>query len=77
MFNKYNSSDLVCTIKIGATLLVAIVLYDVPGVFHKVFYPFTWLFAFHDPLHPEFTDALHEWFFRSGLDHIVWVSCDI
>jgi len=73
MFNKYNTSDLVCTLKIGATLVVAIVLYDVPGVFHTVFYPFTWLLAFHDPLHPEFTDSLHEWFFRSGLDHIVWV----
>ena len=31
------------------------------------------LLAFHDPLHPEFTDELHEWFFRSGLDHLVWV----
>ena len=79
-----------------------------PGVFHVVFGLTTPLLGFHDPLHPEFTDALHEWcapckpntlahtptltlaltriltptltlllpltrFFRSGLDHLVWV----
>ena len=31
------------------------------------------LFAFHDPLHPEFADPLHEWYFRSHLDHLVWI----
>ena len=46
---------------------------QVPGVFHVVFGPSTFLLGFHDPLHPEFTDALHEWFFRSGLDHLVWI----
>ena len=31
------------------------------------------LFEFHDPLHPEFNDALHEWHFRSGLDRFIWI----
>lgn len=31
------------------------------------------LFSFHDPLHPEFTDEMHEWHFRSGLDRFVWL----
>jgi len=66
-------SNVFCAVKISATLALTVALYDVPGVFHKVFAPFTWLFAFHDPLHPEFTDSLHEWFFRSGLDHFVWI----
>jgi len=52
---------------------VAVLLYDVPGTFHTVMHPFKFLLDFHDPLHPEFTDALHEWFFRSGLDHLVWI----
>ena len=34
---------------------------QVPGVFHVVFGWSTPLLGFHDPLHPEFTDALHEW----------------
>mmetsp|Transcript_19737 Transcript_19737/g.41955 ORF Transcript_19737/g.41955 Transcript_19737/m.41955 type:complete len:556 (-) Transcript_19737:301-1968(-) len=72
-FNKYNRSNPVLFVKILCTFAVAVVLYDVPGVFHTVMGPFKFLLDFHDPLHPEFTDALHEWFFRSGLDHFVWV----
>jgi len=71
--HKYNRSNLVLFVKIVITLGVSIVLYDVPGVFHAVMAPFKFLLDFHDPLHPEFTDALHEWFFRSGLDHFVWI----
>ena len=43
------------------TTLISVLLYDVPGVFHAVFGWTTPLLGFHDPLHPEFTDALHEW----------------
>ena len=44
-----------------------------PASLPSLYRPFGFLLDFHDPLHPEFTDALHEWFFRSGLDHVVWV----
>jgi N-acetylneuraminate 9-O-acetyltransferase len=64
----------ICALKIGLSMVVSVVLYDVPGVFKVVFYPFRFLLAFHDPLHPEFKDELHEWFFRSNLDHLIWVS---
>jgi len=72
-FHHLNHDDKVCALKLVLTLVVSVVLYDVPGVFHAVFGPLTVLLGFHDPLHPEFTDALHEWFFRSGLDHLVWI----
>ncbi len=72
--HRYNSSDLVCTMKIGISFLVAVLLYHVPAVFNAVFSPMMALLRFEDPLHPEFnSDPLHEWFFRSGLDHLVWV----
>ena len=71
--SKYNQDSLICLAKIAATAGIAVVLYNVPGVFHVIFSPATALLGFHDPLHPEFTDELHEWFFRSGLDHLVWV----
>jgi len=47
-------------------------LYDVPGVFQPLMAPFRSILEFHDPLHPE-NSPMHEWFFRSGLDHYVWV----
>jgi hypothetical protein len=72
-YHHLNQNDKVCALKIFLALCASVLLYDVPGVFHTVFEPFTFLLGFHDPLHPEFTDALHEWFFRSGLDHLVWV----
>ncbi|KAJ1463334.1 Cas1p 10 TM acyl transferase domain-containing protein [Pelagophyceae sp. CCMP2097] len=61
---------------IAASLAAVIVLYDVDVVFRFAFgwWPLRPLVSFHDPLHPEFTDALHEWQFRSGLDRYIWVG---
>jgi len=72
-FSRLNTDTKVITFKMIVTTLISVLLYDVPGVFHVVFGWTAPLLGFHDPLHPEFTDALHEWFFRSGLDHLVWV----
>jgi len=71
--NQWNDSNLFCFAKIGVTLGLTLVLYHVPGLFDSIFGPFRWLLEFHDPLHPEITNALHEWSFRSGLDHVVWI----
>mmetsp|Transcript_16076 Transcript_16076/g.19550 ORF Transcript_16076/g.19550 Transcript_16076/m.19550 type:complete len:467 (-) Transcript_16076:82-1482(-) len=62
-------------IKIIATLTCTYCIYDIPMVFSLAFrwQPLKSLLAFHDPLHPEFTDELHEWHFRSGLDRFVWI----
>merc|ERR1712100_191659 len=70
--NSYNDSFKVLFVKIAITFGVAVLLYDVPNVFQTVMHPFEGLLAFHDPLHPE-NSPMHEWFFRSGLDHFVWV----
>jgi len=70
--HSYNDSFTVLFIKIAATFGVAALLYDVQGVFDAVMAPFHAILEFHDPLHPE-NKPMHEWFFRSGLDHFVWV----
>merc|ERR1712216_923507 len=72
-FHRLNHDSKILSLKIGLTTALAVLLYDVPGPFHAIFGPATFLLGFHDPLHPEFTDSLHEWFFRSGLDHLVWI----
>jgi len=59
-------------VKIALTFGAAWLLYDVPGVFQTVMAPTSSLLSFHDPLHPE-NSPMHEWEFRSGLDHLVWV----
>ena len=71
--HKLNEDSKVLMLKMFSTTVLAVVLYDVPGVFHAVMKPASFLLGFHDPLHPEFTDDMHEWFFRSGLDHLVWI----
>jgi len=69
---EYNDSFKVLFLKILGTLAVAYVLYDVKNVFQTIMSPLEGILAFHDPLHPE-NQPMHEWFFRSGLDHFVWV----
>ena len=70
-----NASPSALVAKVVATLAATAVLYDAPGVFDVAFGwpPLRGLVAFHDPLHPEFEDELHEWHFRSGLDRYIWV----
>jgi len=71
----HNKNGKVVWAKICATLACVWLLYDVDWVFRHAFgWPgMRQLVAFHDPLHPEFKDELHEWHFRSGLDRYVWV----
>merc|ERR1711903_346706 len=61
-----NDDARVLVVKVVSTLLLTALLYDVEAVFRFAFgwQPMRALVAFHDPLHPEFTDELHEWGFR-------------
>jgi hypothetical protein len=70
--NHLNDSFKVLFMKIVATLAITVVLYDVPGVFNAAMSPFSSALSFHDPLHKE-NAPMHEWYFRSGLDHLVWI----
>jgi hypothetical protein len=73
----WNSSTKILWGKIAVTAVCTVLIYDGPyfiftGLFGTlpVIRP---LFAFHDPLHPEYKDEMHEWHFRSGLDRFIWI----
>ena len=72
-----NTSGTVLWVKIVLTFALTLFLYDGPDmIFRLVFGTLPGvrpLFAFHDPLHPEFTDEMHEFHFRSGLDRFIWI----
>jgi len=52
--------------------LFVVLVFEVPGVWDKVFGPFRFLLRYRNPHHPEFDD-MQEWRFRSGLDRYVWI----
>ena len=59
-------------IKMAACGVVSACLWEIPGLFRRVFAPFTFVFGYVNPAHPE-VKPLHEWQFRSGLDRYVWI----
>ncbi|CAE7363288.1 RWA1 [Symbiodinium sp. KB8] len=75
--HSLNTSGTVLWVKIVLTFALTLFLYDGPDIIFRLVFgtlpgvrP---LFAFHDPLHPEFTDEMHEFHFRSGLDRFIWI----
>eukprot|EP00760_Papus_ankaliazontas_P002157 PhM_4_TR10864/c0_g1_i1/m.70963/K03377/CASD1; N-acetylneuraminate 9-O-acetyltransferase len=61
------------TMKIIGMTVAAIVIWDLPRVvFDAVWFPVKPLVEFHDPYKPT-RDPMHEWYFRSGLDHLIWI----
>jgi len=58
--------------KVVIITAVTVVIWDVPGVFNALWSPFTWLVQYHDPYKPD-RPILHEWQFRSHLDHLIWI----
>jgi len=53
--------------KLGVVFVVLFLVFDVPGVFEIVWSPLYWLMSYRD--------SLHEWQFRSTLDHYAtWIG---
>lgn len=72
-----NTSNPMLWAKVAVTSVCTVLIYDSgPTLFTGLFGTLPVvreLFAFHDPLHPETTDEMHEWHFRSGLDRFIWI----
>lgn len=58
--------------KFACCFLLSVTLWEVPGLFKRVFRPFVFIFGYTNPAKPH-GDPLHEWRFRSGLDRYVWI----
>mmetsp|Transcript_71353 Transcript_71353/g.202403 ORF Transcript_71353/g.202403 Transcript_71353/m.202403 type:complete len:594 (-) Transcript_71353:41-1822(-) len=73
----FNSSRRCVYTKALGLLVLTAILYDGPAVIFRAVFgtlPIVRpLMAFHDPLHPDVTDEMHEWHFRSGLDRFIWI----
>jgi hypothetical protein len=72
LYNRFNSNDTFLIFKMMAMTVITVVVWEVPGVFKALNYPFTFLLGYNDPRHPEL-HPLHEWEFRSGLDRYIWI----
>lgn len=72
VYKEGNDRTSVLLVKCLGCVVSVYVLWEVPGVFGVVFYPFRWLLKYTDPTKPE-VDPMHEWFFRSGLDRYIWI----
>merc|ERR1712232_320459 len=76
VYQDLNSSKRLVYAKIAVLGVITVIIYDGPEViFNGIFGTLPVirpLMAFHDPLHPKFTE-MHEWHFRSGLDRFIWL----
>eukprot|EP00672_Neobodo_designis_P015591 CAMPEP_0174828128 /NCGR_PEP_ID=MMETSP1114-20130205/1152_1 /TAXON_ID=312471 /ORGANISM="Neobodo designis, Strain CCAP 1951/1" /LENGTH=656 /DNA_ID=CAMNT_0016061837 /DNA_START=95 /DNA_END=2065 /DNA_ORIENTATION=+ len=72
VWSQHNTSTAWITGKMLALFAFCFVMWDVPGVFTALWSPFEFLVQYHDP-YKATRPVLHEWEFRSGLDHYIWI----
>eukprot|EP00759_Apiculatamorpha_spiralis_P031375 PhF_6_TR33020/c0_g1_i1/m.48666/K03377/CASD1; N-acetylneuraminate 9-O-acetyltransferase len=72
-YNSINQSFSGIVIKFVALTVITLAIWDTPRfIFDLVWLPFRPVVVFHDPYKPQ-RDPMHEWYFRSTLDHLIWI----
>lgn len=59
-------------VKIIFCFAVVIGVWEIKPVFYAMWTPFQFLLGYTDPRRPN-PDAMHEWYFRTGLDRYIWI----
>ncbi|KAG7674621.1 putative Protein REDUCED WALL ACETYLATION 4 [Nannochloris sp. 'desiccata'] len=59
-------------VKIFLCFGVVIGVWEIKSVFYAMWAPFQFLLGYTDPRRPN-PDAMHEWYFRTGLDRYIWI----
>lgn len=70
--SQFNTSTVGVTVKMAIMTAICAFIWDVPGVFGYVWAPLTFLAQYHDPANTK-RPIMHEWEFRSFLDHFIWI----
>lgn len=60
--------------KMAAVFALSLFVWDVPGVFDALWWPLTPLLRYSGPDFRVAVPVMHEWRFRSLLDHLVWIA---
>ncbi|RNF14751.1 putative CAS1 domain-containing protein 1-like isoform X2 [Trypanosoma conorhini] len=72
-FQGLNSTNKGLCVKVVVLFFLSFLMWDISrDVFYVIWSPFTWLVGFDNPYRPE-QHPLWEWFFRTSLDHYVWI----
>lgn len=67
-----NDSNWGIILKIILSFAVVIGVWEIKPVFYAIWRPFLFFLGYTDPRRPN-PDAMHEWYFRTGLDRYIWI----
>lgn len=72
---EMNRTNYGVVVKFSIIAAICFILWDAPfseGLFSLIWWPLKWLVRYDDPYRPT-RDPMSEWFFRTYLDHYIWI----
>ena len=72
LWRSGNDSNWGVWVKIAGCFAVVVGMWEIPAVFYAAWRPLSFLLGYTDPRRPN-PNAMHEWYFRTGLDKYIWI----